>query len=449
MQMNDMLLISVDDHISEPPDMFKNHLSGAELESAPKLMSDRNGKDVWVYQGMNFPSVGLNAVVGRPFEEYGMEPTALEQLRDGVYDVHERIKDMDVNGIAASLNFGSVFDFAGGRLNKVPDKNLARRHLEAYNDWHIDEWCGAYPGRFIPCGILPCWDMDATVAELKRIAAKGCTTVSINENPTVIGLPSIHNEYWKPFWKAINDLDMTICLHIGGGNPAPHASMETPIEAWITTMPMTIATGASDWLQLEALQEYPNMRIALSEGGIGWVPYFMERADFSNSRHKAWTNSRFQDLKPSDMFKRHFLNCFIDDAFGLQNIQFIGEDNIAYECDYPHSDTLWPEVPERLWPTIKHLTDAQIDKITHGNAMRWFRFDPFQHYKREELTVGALRAKAKAANVDITPKSSGGARPVEEGVQRPITSGDLMRMFAQHANEDMAAMLDSSAKQSA
>jgi len=449
MQMNDMLLISVDDHISEPPDMFKNHLSGAELESAPKLMSDRNGKDVWVYQGMNFPSVGLNAVVGRPFEEYGMEPTALEQLRDGVYDVHERIKDMDVNGIAASLNFGSVFDFAGGRLNKVPDKNLARRHLEAYNDWHIDEWCGAYPGRFIPCGILPCWDMDATVAELKRISAKGCTTVSINENPTVIGLPSIHNEYWKPFWKAINDLDMTICLHIGGGNPAPHASMETPIEAWITTMPMTIATGASDWLQLEALQEYPNMRIALSEGGIGWVPYFMERADFSNSRHKAWTNSRFQDLKPSDMFKRHFLNCFIDDAFGLQNIQFIGEDNIAYECDYPHSDTLWPEVPERLWPTIKHLTDAQIDKITHGNAMRWFRFDPFQHYKREELTVGALRAKAKAANVDITPKSSGGARPVEEGVQRPITSGDLMRMFAQHANEDMAAMLDSSAKQSA
>jgi len=449
MQMNDMLLISVDDHISEPPDMFKNHLSGAELESAPKLMSDRNGKDVWVYQGMNFPSVGLNAVVGRPFEEYGMEPTALEQLRDGVYDVHERIKDMDVNGIAASLNFGSVFDFAGGRLNKVPDKNLARRHLEAYNDWHIDEWCGAYPGRFIPCGILPCWDMDATVAELKRISAKGCTTVSINENPTVIGLPSIHNEYWKPFWKAINDLDMTICLHIGGGNPAPHASMETPIEAWITTMPMTIATGASDWLQLEALQEYPNMRIALSEGGIGWVPYFMERADFSNSRHKAWTNSRFQDLKPSDMFKRHFLNCFIDDAFGLQNIQFIGEDNIAYECDYPHSDTLWPEVPERLWPTIKHLTDAQIDKITHGNAMRWFRFDPFQHYTREELTVGALRAKAKAANVDITPKSSGGARPVEEGVQRPITSGDLMRMFAQHANEDMAAMLDSSAKQSA
>lgn len=434
MEMNDMVIISVDDHISEPPDLFDKHLSGDKLASAPKLESDENGKDVWCYQGMKFPSVGLNAVVGRPPEEYGMEPTALEQLRDGVYQVDARIDDMNVNGIAASLNFGSVFDFAGGRLSKVPDKDLASIHLSAYNDWHIDEWCGAYPGRFIPCAIVPTWDMDKCLAELERVSSKGCHTVSINENPTVLGLPSIHNEYWKPFFKKINDLDMTICLHIGGGNPSPHASMETPIEAWITTMPMTIATGASDWLQLEALREYPDMRIALSEGGIGWVPYFLERADFSNSRHKAWTNSRFPgDQKPSDTFKRHFLNCFIDDAFGLQNIEFIGEDNIAYECDYPHSDTLWPEVPEHLWPTIKHLTDTQIDKITHANAIKWFRFDSFwENHKREDMTVGALREQAKQSGVDTSPKSSGGERPLNEGEDRPVTSGDIMKMFGRH-----------------
>jgi hypothetical protein len=115
-EMNDMVIISVDDHISEPPDLFKNHLTGADLESAPKLVTDVNGGEMWVYQGQQFPCVGLNAVVGRPFEEYGMEPTSLEQMRKGVYDVHARIEDMDVNGVAASLNFGSVFDFAGGRL---------------------------------------------------------------------------------------------------------------------------------------------------------------------------------------------------------------------------------------------------------------------------------------------------------------------------------------------
>ncbi len=435
MQMNDMILISVDDHISEPPDLFKNHLSGDDLATAPELRQDRNGKDYWYYQGLSFPCVGLNAVVGRPPEEYGMEPSALSQLRKGVYDVHARIDDMNVNGIAASLNFGSVFDFAGGRLAKAPDKKLAARHLQAYNDWHVDEWCAAYPGRFIPCDILPTWDMDATLLELKRLSDKGCLTVSINENPTVNGLPSIHNDYWKPFYKAVTDLDMTIALHIGGGNPSPHASMETPIEAWISTMPMTIAVGAADWLQLDALQLYPNMRIALSEGSIGWVPYFLERADFSNRQHKAWTNSRFPgNTKPSDTFKKHFLNCFIDDAFGLQNIDYIGEDMIAYECDYPHSDTLWPEVPERLWPTLNHLTEAQITKITHGNAMRFFRFDPFKHFTRDQLTVGALRAQA--TGVDTANRSTGGARPVAQGDTRPVTSGDILQMFANHARED-------------
>lgn len=434
MKMNDMVLISVDDHISEPPDMFKAHLSGADLRSAPTLHVAPNGTTYWEYQGLKMPSVGLNAVVGRPLDEYGMEPTSFEQLRKGCYDSQARVDDMNVNGIAASLNFGSFPGFDGGRFHKVPDKGLSLIHMRAYNDWHIDEWCGKHPGRFIPCALLPTWDMKATVEEIARIARKGCTAISINENPTVQGLPSIHNPYWEPLWKAVADHDIAICLHIGAGNPAPHASMETPIEAWITTMPMSIATGAADWLNLEALHRYPKLKIALSEGGIGWIPYFLERADFSHERHKAWTHSRFGQTKPSEIFRRHFLNCFIDDSFGLKNLDALDENMVAYECDYPHSDSLWPEVPEYLYKSIQHLTDAQIDKVTHQNAMRFFNFDPFKSHKREDLTVGALRARAKADGIDTTPVSSGGAKPLAEGEEaRPITSGDLMKMFSHHS----------------
>src|SRR3546814_18598451 len=108
---------------------------------------------------------------------------------------------------------------------------------------------------------------------------------------------------------------------------------------------------------------------------------------------------------------------------------------VSYECDYPHSDTLWPEVPERLHETIKHLTDTQIDKITHGNAMRFFRFDMLKHHKREDLTDGALRAPAKAAGVDIPTKSSGGAAPLAHGETPSIVpSGDLTQMFPLTAN---------------
>ena len=241
MQMNDMVLISVDDHICEPPTMFDNQLSGDLLASAPKLQTDRHGKNYWEYQGQIRPSVGLNAVVGRPPEEYGMEPTSLDQLRAGCYDVHARIADMDVNGIAASMCFGNSIVVDCQTFHNAPDHELAKRHMQAYNDWHYEEWCMAYPGRFIPIGIVPTWDMDATVAELHRMAKKGFKAVVMNENPTVQGLPSIHNEYWKPFFKAIADTDLTIGLHIGTGNPAPHASMETPIEAWISTMPLSVS----------------------------------------------------------------------------------------------------------------------------------------------------------------------------------------------------------------
>jgi predicted TIM-barrel fold metal-dependent hydrolase len=439
MVKNDMVVVSVDDHICEPPTLFDNQCSGDLLASAPKLRTDQNGKNFWEYQGTIRPSVGLNAVVGRPFEEYGMEPTTLDQLREGCYDVHARIDDMDVNGIAASLCFGNSIGFDGQTFHKAADKVLALRHMQAYNDWHYEEWCMAYPGRFIPLAILPTWDAMATVAEIERCAKKGFRTVSMNENPTVQGLPSIHNDYWDPIYKAIVDHDMAIALHIGSGNPAPHASMETPIEAWISTMPLSVSQGLSDWLNLEELHHYPTMRMAISEGSIGWVPYFMERADFSNWRHKAWTHSRFQDIKPSELVKRHFLHCFVWDPFGLKNLEAVGEDNVAYEVDYPHSDALWPDAADHLWEQAKHLTDAQIDKITHGNALRFFRHDAlFANNKREDLTVGACRARAAAKGVDVSPKSSGGVKPVE-GEVRPVTSGDVMAMFKKHAEERAAA----------
>ena len=436
MKMSDLVIVSVDDHISEPPDMFKRHLKGDDLASAPKFHTSPTGANYWTYQGMTMTSVGLNAVVGRVPEEYGMEPQSLEQVRKGCYDPKARIDDMNVNGIAASLNFGSVGGFDGSRcFHKAPDLTLAVKHLRAYNDWHILEWCGFDRSRFIPCALLPTWDMNATVTEIKRIASLGCTSVTLSENPTRMGLPSIHNAYWEPMWKALAEHNITICLHIGSGNPPPHASNETPIEAWITTMPMSISVGAADWLQLEALQRYPDLKIILSESGIGWVPYFMERADFSHSRHKAWTHSGYGGKKPSEVFRDHFMTCFIDDAFGLQNLGAIGEDNVAYECDYPHSDALWPEVPEYLWKSLQHLTDTQIDKITHLNAMHWLHHDLFKHYKRGDLTVGALRAKAAADKVDITPISSGGAAPLAEGeVKRRVTSGDIFRMMAKQAN---------------
>jgi len=440
MNMNDMILISTDDHLIEPPDLYDNHLSGDDLATAPKLRVAENSRSYWEYQGVKLPLTGLCAAMGRVPEEYGMEATSLEHMREAAYDPKARVDDMNANGVAAALNFPTSVIMDGTIFHRVPDKDLAVKHLRAFNDWHIDEWCGAAPGRLIPCGLLPTWDMDATIAELKRLADKGCKVVSINENPTKLGLPSVHNTYWEPFWKAIVDNDITITLHIGAGNPTPHASMETPIEAWISTMQMSVCVGIADWLNLTAMLKYPDLKVAIAESGAGWVPFLIERSDYLHKQHGAWTHSDFGGKLPSEVFHEHFMVSLIDDAYGVRNIDSVGEDNIAWECDYPHSDSTWPRSPEVLWERVKNLPEHQIEKLTYRNAIKFFNFDPFAHHKREELTVSALRALAAEDKVDTTLRSYGGAKPLVDGVKRRVTSGDVTKM-----NSEIAKLVAKSA----
>jgi predicted TIM-barrel fold metal-dependent hydrolase len=428
MKLENMVLVSVDDHIVEPGDMYVNNLPKEWHDRAPRMAKDENGADYWIFDGKRAGAIGLNAVAGRPKEEYGCEPAALDQMRSGAYNIDGRIDDMNVNGIASSINFPSVVGFDGNRFMQFEDPAVGLRMLQAYNDWHIDEWCGKYPGRNIPVAIVPFWNPEEAAKEIERTAKKGARTITMCDNPTIHKLPSIHNDCYKPMWKALADNNVVISNHIGSGTPAPHASDESPIEAWITTMPIAIANSAADWLSLKAVREY-DLKVCLSEGGIGWIPYFLERSDFSHQQHRAWTHSDFGGMLPSEVFRKHFMTCFIDDAFGLKNIEAICEDMIAYECDYPHSDCLWPEAPERLFETLKHLTDAQIDKITYQNALRFFDYDAVGILGgRDKCSVGALREVAK--HVDTTERSYGGPAPLAEGeTRRPVTSGDIMRMM--------------------
>jgi predicted TIM-barrel fold metal-dependent hydrolase len=337
MKMNDMILVSVDDHIIEPPNMFKQHLPRELIDKAPTFIS-KDGKDCWVFEGRTVYNIGLNAVVGRPREEYGCEPESLQHMRAGTYDIKKRIDDMNVNGLLGSLCFGTFVSFDGSYFMQSKDMTLALRMLQAYNDWHIDEWCASAPGRFIPMAIVPLWDVNLVVEEVKRVVKKGCRAISFPDNPAAKGLPSIHNKCWEPLWKLCNDEKVVINCHIGSGYLPPHPSMESSINCWITTMPISIANAAGDWIHLEAFARYPDLKIALSEGGIGWIPYLLERADFT-FKHHTWTNTHLGGMLPSELFRKHFITCFIDDRYGLKNYKDIGEDLICYECDYPHSDT--------------------------------------------------------------------------------------------------------------
>jgi predicted TIM-barrel fold metal-dependent hydrolase len=400
-QAEDLILISVDDHLVEPPHLFEGRLPARFVDDAPKVVTNKRGDDVWSFNGAKIPNIGLNAVAGRPKEEYGVEPTAFDEMRPGCWDIHERVKDMDAGGVLGSMCFPSFPGFSGRVFSAAEDKELALAVIQAYNDWHIDEWCGTYPGRFIPMALPVLWDPDLAAAEVRRVAAKGCRSLTFTENPATLGLPSYHDAHWDPLWKALCDTGTVLSVHLGSSGQLAVTAPDAPMDVMITLQPMNICAAAADLLWSRVIKQFPDLRIALSEGGTGWIPYFLDRIDRTYDMHHLWTGQEFGDRLPSDVFREHFLTCFIADPIGIKLRHDIGIDNIAWECDYPHSDSSWPEAPEELARVAADVPDDELHKITWENAARWYSFDPFAHRTREQCTVGALRAEAPDHDVSI------------------------------------------------
>jgi hypothetical protein len=424
MQVDELILVSVDDHVVEPPDLFEGRLSSKTADRAPFIDKLDNGREVWMFEGHALPNVGLNAVAGRVPEEYGLDPLAFEEMRPGCYDIDERIRDMNVNGVLGSLNFPSLAGFTGQLFSTCPDREIGLELLQAYNDWHIEDWCGTHPGRMIPLTVPPIWDPELMAAEVRRTAEKGAHAVTFSENPSKLGLPSYHTDHWDPFLRACEETSTVICLHIGSSSETVITSMDAPIDTMITLQPMNIVQCAADLVWSPMFRKFPNLRIALSEGGIGWIPYFLERIDYTYQHHKAWTNQDFGDKLPSQVFNEHILTCFIDDAVGMEVRHHLNGDHIHWECDYPHSDSTWPHAPEMAMKYLDGVPDEEIDKITHLNAMRNFSYDPFAHIPREQATVGALRAQA--TDVDTTPVSHGTGKFQDEGIVTAMTLAQRM-----------------------
>ena len=409
MRLEDLVLVSVDDHVVEPPDLFEGRLAAKYVDEAPKLIRKESGIDVWAFQGVELPNIGLNAVAGRPPEEYAMDPTSFDEMRPGCYDIHSRVKDMDANGVLGSMNFPSFPQFCGQLFARTAstDADLALALVQAYNDWHIEGWCGAYPGRFIPLALPTMWDPELMAAEVRRVAAKGCHAVTFSENPVALGYPSIHSGHWDPFFAACVDVGTVVCAHIGSSSKMVITAPDAPMDVLITLTPVNLVQAAADFVWSKVPQKFPELKYALSEGGIGWIPYFRERVDYTYEHHRFWTGQDMGDRSPSKVFDDQVICCWIDDPVGIEMRHKMNIDMITWECDYPHSDSTWPQSPEQFMKQMQAAgcSDAEIDKISHENAMRLFQYDPFTALGgKEHCTVGALRAQADGWDVSVVAR---------------------------------------------
>jgi predicted TIM-barrel fold metal-dependent hydrolase len=393
-------LISVDDHVIEPPGVWLDRLPAKYHDRAPRMAKGERGA-VWQYEDKLVHTAGLSVAAGKAKEEFNLEPVSFDEMRPGAYDPVERVKDMDRAGILASINFPSFPRFCGQIFWEAKDKDLALLCVRAYNDWMIDEWCAAAPGRFIPLVLIPLWDPVAAAAELERTAAKGARTFAFSENPEPLGLPTISdpNRYWDPVMAAAAETGMAVSMHVGSSSTMPMVWSNAPALANLTFGAARAAGTMIGWLFSDMFDRHPDLKIVLSEGNIGWMPYFIERAEQVLDKQRHWAKQANvqmykgdsgtaagqmapqTDLDTLDVRRRvrdHIYGCFIEETAGLRCLDIIGEDNVMIETDYPHSDTTWPDCIEVATRLVKDLPKATQRKILRTNAEKLFRFTPVE-----------------------------------------------------------------------
>ncbi|UQX13180.1 amidohydrolase family protein [Candidatus Mycobacterium methanotrophicum] len=370
-------VISVDDHIVESPDTFTGRLPRRLADRTPRVVDIDDGGQNWVYDDRELPNVGFNAVVGRPVSEYGFEPVRFDEMCCGAWDIHDRIKDMDLNGIYASFNFPSFLPgFAGQRLQQVTDdRDLALACVRARNAWHHEVWAGSYPDRIIARQLSWLLDPELGATMISENVERGFHAVTFSENPALLGLPSIHSGHWDPMIAARAETGTVVNLHIGCSGSSPSTTEDAPPDVQGVLFFAYAISAAVDWLYSGLPSKFPDLRICLSEGGIGWVAGLLDRLDHMLSYHAmygTWASSG-ERVTPAEVFTRNFWFCAVEDKSSFVQCDRIGVDNIMLEADYPHCDSTWPHTQEAIHEQIADLPQGVIRKITWENASRLYR----------------------------------------------------------------------------
>ncbi|HLU75457.1 MAG TPA: amidohydrolase family protein [Nonomuraea sp.] len=370
----DYVIISADDHLIEPPDLFEDRVPEKYADVAPKVVETEAGHQVWRYGGATYPCAGLDVGAGLPREQWTLDPVRFEHIRPGCYDIDARIKDMDAAGIWAALCFpGMVAGQAGIAFARTRDQELGLALVKAYNDWQIDVWAGTFPERII--GLQLPWlpDPDLAAKEIRANAARGFKAVVFPEFPTRLRLPSIHSNHWDPFFAACEETGTVVCLHTGASSWSPVPSPDTPIEAITTLMPASAMFACADWLWSGLPLRFPNLRILIVEGGVGWLPMLAQRADYAldhpvSSGETTWEGG----LKPSEVLRRNFYFGTLNDH-SLSGVRLaVGLDHVLQESGYPHSDSTWPDTQQAVARNLGPLPPADIARVAYGNAARLF-----------------------------------------------------------------------------
>ena len=383
-------MISVDDHVMEPRDLWQRELPASLRERGPKTVREkvklkfvgghygfeRNAPDgdlcdVWLFDDLVVPTGFLHAPAGVPRDQQKNVAATYDDFRPGTWDQKSRLEDMTANHVDAAINYPNIFPrFAGQGFLERADKNLALLCLQIYNDWMIDEWsAGEGYGRLIPLTLVPLWDPELAAAEVRRCADKGSYAIAFSENPAKLGVPSMYTGKWDVLWYVCQETDTTVSMHIGSSSSMPTTSEDAPLATSMSMYAQNAQGSLCDWVYSGSLERFPRLKIAYAESQVGWMPFQLERMD------AVWQDGRGDiehvKVRPSEQVRGRVYGCVFDDLHGLKSRDEVGTDHILFETDYPHSDGTFPhsrKVAHELF-VAAGMNAQECYQVLRGNAI--------------------------------------------------------------------------------
>jgi predicted TIM-barrel fold metal-dependent hydrolase len=337
-------LISADDHVQEPPDLWTSRLSRERWgDRVPHLEATPDGRERWMVAGQPLPLDGV-ALAAAAMADRGRDPQRWGEAPRAAYVPTERLAAMDADGVDCSVLYPTV---AGGgeTFGRITDPELELACVQAYNDWLIDEWAAA-SDRFVPQCLVPLWPAEAAVAEIERAVGRGHRGVVYPAIPMELrDVPHVNEPDYDPIWATCERLGVPLCIHAGSAasiQVPPSDEMSPTVAAAfqaITRCTSNVAVFAN-LLISRILMRHPRLKVVLAESGLGWGAYQVEYID-QQAREDGLPAEGY-DLMPSQLFKRQ---CYLTGWYGRAGIEtrrFIGVENIMWSTNFPRATSSWP-----------------------------------------------------------------------------------------------------------
>ena len=384
----DLPVIDTDTHYTEPADLWTSRAPTRLTDQVLRVEAGPGGQEMWKIGDNVIGGVGPQVIKPDGTKIRGLSLPNLESMADGGTDPAARLRAMDDLGITAQIIYPNIVGFGATKFMDIAhDGGLRDFHVTAYNDAMADLQ-KAGEGRLFPQAVLPFWDLDFALRELRRCREElGLTGFTMTDQPSHFGQPALADSAWDPFWAACQELELPVNFHIGSGSSADVAASwwGAPQEGGMVAgfdgakaSYFSVSLFMANFRQITnliltgILDRYPALKIVSVESGVGWIPFVIDSLEYAFDEIMTAEEARAFALRPGEYFQRNILACYWFE--GPERIdpylERFGPDNLLFETDYPHPQSLYPGVQEKIEETLGHHDSSVQRKVLYENAQR-------------------------------------------------------------------------------